>query len=300
MWTARYVIENESGERYNLTAPNNIFMVNVEGLGATSEIGLSSLQDGFFATISEEQPQNGIVGELIYRTGAFRNYQTFVNWLMKASELYFCYMPQEVEYRRRVKLNYIQKDRRDTAGWMRAGISFCCLTPWYIEESAKINILPVSENDKAYWQYTEENATKYGYHYTSELIYGQYQGSAMGATVSTGGHDPAGFVLRYYGAIRNPTIRLEDEAGTAIGICQISATFVAGDILELSTVPDDCHVWKISGNTKTDLVMGGYVDLAYNPYPRIPANARAELSIESSAQITGRAEMAVHTNYRSV
>ena len=32
-WTSQYIFENEKGERYDLTAPAPVFLVNVEGLG---------------------------------------------------------------------------------------------------------------------------------------------------------------------------------------------------------------------------------------------------------------------------
>lgn len=160
MITAKYILENEAGERFDLTAPANIFLVNVEGLGITTNVTYGDLENGFFHTLYEQTPQNNITGDLVYQTAAYDNYQTLVNWIIRAKALYFCYQPLETEYRRIVKLNYIVKERRTAGGWMRAGISFAPLTPWYLAQPTEIGMGGIEEElSKGYFQDGEASLT---------------------------------------------------------------------------------------------------------------------------------------------
>ena len=84
MITAKYIIENEAGERFDLTAPSMIYLVNVEGLGITTNVTYGDLENGFFHTLYEQTPQNNITGDLIYQSSAYDNYQSLVNWILKA------------------------------------------------------------------------------------------------------------------------------------------------------------------------------------------------------------------------
>lgn len=158
MITAKYILENEAGERFDLTAPANIFLVNVEGLGITTNVTYGDLENGFFHTLYEQTPQNNITGDLVYQNAAYDNYQALVNWIIRAKTLYFCYQPLETEYRRIVKLNYIAKERRTAGGWMRAGISFAPLTPWYLAQPTEIGMGGIEEElSKGY--FLEEEAS---------------------------------------------------------------------------------------------------------------------------------------------
>lgn len=298
MWTSRYVLENEDGERIDLTAPNPVYMVNVEGLGASTNSKFANLQDGFFQLISEEQPQNGITGDLVYMDGAFRSYQKIVNWIMKSKTLYFCYTPLDTEYRKQVRLNYIQKDRRQRGGWMRSAISFYPLTPWYLEIPAGVNIESENPNIKAYFWDSDD----YVYTYTDDLVYGGESAVDMHGIVYASGHDPAGFILRYNGCISNPKIKMVGvETKTVYGICQVIASFGQDDTLELSTVQNDSYCRKITGSgAKIDLVASGAVSLEHEPFFRVPLSEPVVISIESDIDFSGRVEMFVYEYYRSV
>ena len=98
-WTSQYIFENEKGERYDLTAPAPVFLVNVEGLGIVTSRSFGSLGNGFFLLTSDEVPTNPITGDLVYHASAFENYENLVNWIGQAKTLYFCYSPLDTEYR---------------------------------------------------------------------------------------------------------------------------------------------------------------------------------------------------------
>ena len=149
-WTSQYTLENENGQRYELTAPGPVYLVNVEGLGIATSRSFGSIGGGFFLLTADEVPTNPITGDLLYQVGAFENYQQLLAFISQAKTLYFCYAPLDTEYRCRVRLNFINKERRDSAGWMRAAVSFYPLTPWYQPEAAEVAIDTGGPDSKAY------------------------------------------------------------------------------------------------------------------------------------------------------
>ena len=311
-WTAGYVLENENGERCNLTAPAPIFMVDVEGLGAVGDPAFAPLGDGFFLLTDDERSRESITGDLIYQEGAYGNYQNLVNWLMAAGTLIFCYTPLEDEFRRVVKLRYINKDRRNSGGIMRAAISFDPLTPWYQATNAELEISVTEANVKEY-AYDDEgdpdDEDSYGYVYgiddptaddPDELVYGGEAAADMSAVIYPIGHEPAAFLLRYTGAIENPIIRLVgQDTGEVYGICDVAVTLAAGESIELCTQRENSYIKKIAANGTESSLLND-VNLSFDPYFRAPVTEPAVISIESNAPITGAASLTVYNYYRSV
>jgi hypothetical protein len=310
-WTSQYVLENESGERYDLTAPASVFLVNVQGLGAQTNRTLASLNDGFFLQTNVDVPNNAITGDLVYQLGAYGNYQNLVNWIMRAKELYFCYSPLDVEYRCRVELNFINKERRNSAGCMQATISFQPLTPFYLPTPTAIDVPRAGADSKGYEQQTvtvyldgvATSQTIYCYTYDDALYYAPELGGDMAAQIIPSGHVPAAFLLRYTGAITNPVITLTgQQSGKIYGKCEVTGTFTGTDVLELCTAQRDSYVRKISGGVTTDLMAAGAVNLAFEPYPRAPVDEPSALTVEdgNGDPLTGTAELTVFAYYRSV
>lgn len=288
-WTAQYVLENEKGERYNLTAPADIYLVNVEGLGITTKRTFASIGSGFFGLIDDDIPQNPITGDLKYREGAYDNYHGFVNWIMAAKTLYFCYTPLETEYRCRVRLNYINKARRDSAGYMTAAISFHPLTPLYEPVPTEFALA----EDSPY-------AKIYTYTYNDKLVYAHELRDDLQKLIPAAGHEPSAFLLRYYGAAVNPVIKLTGESGTVYGECRISETFSAGDALVLCTEPNNSYVQRVHNGQTIDLMAAGKVDLNYDMYPRAPVDEGSILSLEGDEPIRGAGNLTIYYYYRSV
>ena len=300
-WTSKYALENESGERYDLTPPAPVFLVNVKGLGAKEKITLESLNNGFYLQTDADVPNNPIQGKLIYQAGAFGNYQNLVNWIYSAKELFFCYSPLDVEFRCRVKLNYINKSKRDGAGYMQDQISFNPLTPFYLPTPTGIDVPRAGADCKGYP--FDSGESDYGYHYNAALRYGPELGGDLTAQIIPAGHVPAAFLLRYTGSITNPTITLTgQQTGTVYGKCEITATFSGNDVLELCTASRDSYVRKISGGVVTDLMAAGAVNLAFEPYPQAPVDEPSAITVEdgNNDPITGSAELTVFSYFRTV
>lgn len=294
-WTSGFALENERAERYDLTAPSPVFLVDVYGLGVVTERNYGEIGRNFFIVTEDTTYSNPIQGDLIYQPGAFGNYQQLVNFIAQAKELYFCYAPLDDEFRCKVKLDYINKDRRDKAGWMRAPISFNPLTPWFLPEAAVVEIDTGGPDAKGYLA-----ANSYKYTYDSDLVYGPELTGDPTKTIYPAGHEPSGFLFRYTGAVAHPVISLVGASGTVYGECHIDETFVAGETIELCTAPDNSYVRKVSSGVVTDLMAASKVDLAYEPYPRAPVDEASVLSITGDDHVTGKAELTIYRYYRSV
>lgn len=295
METAKYVLEREDGSRFDLTVPASIFLVNVSGLGGASSNTFAPLGNGFFLQTNTEEPQENIQGDLVYQAGAYANYKTLVDWMAAAKMMYFCYDPLGTEYRKTVRVRAIGKDRRDSAGWMRASIVFEPLTPWLLPTPTAVGMQVTSGNVKAYTEHSGE----YYYVFDNDLVYGEELGDFTTQIPATG-HGPAGLLFRYHGAIDDPVIQLKRASGDIIGKVVIDGTFGANDTIEISTLQSDCHVYKISGGVVTDLVATGKVDLSFDPYFRAPADEASILTIEGDDAVTGTAELKVYSQWRTV
>lgn len=293
-WTSQYSLQNESGARYDLTAPAPVYLVNVQGLGITTSRDFGMLGNGFFLMTRDEVPTNPITGDLVFQYGAFGTYQNLVNWIGKAKTLYFCYAPLDTEYICRVKLNYIRKAQRDSAGWMRSTISVTPLTPFYVPVNDEVAIETGGPDSKAYL----EHSGSYYYTYNDDLVYGPEISGDLAKQIVPAGHEPSAFLLRYTGAMDNPVITLTGESGTVYGECHITFSFQAGDTLELCTAPDNSYIHLIRAGVVTDLL--DKVDLAYDPYPRAPVDEASVLRIEADEDVSGAAELIVYRYYRSV
>ena len=136
--------------------------------------------------------------------------------------------------------------------------------------------------------------------YTDILKYGMDSAAALSATIAGAGHMPGALDLSYYGAIKNPHIKLTGNiSGKTIGFCSVATVLEATDVLRFSTKYDESFVKKISASgLETDLLDS--VDISLTPFFRVPVNEPCTISIESDDFFSGRAEVLVYYYYRSV
>jgi hypothetical protein len=122
----------------------------------------------------------------------------------------------------------------------------------------------------------------------------------MAADIPAGGHIPAAFELTYKGAIINPKITLVGSSSNiTYGICALNATLGDNDSFTVSTFYGKCRVEMTdAGGNTTDALNN--VDLAYEPFPRIPVNEDCVLLMSADSDITGHATVKVYYYYRSV
>ena len=247
---------------------------------------------GFFRDVSgKSEPQSTITGDLVFiGNNAYADYRSFVDWCNGSESLHLIYLPYgTTEFCRDIHISYLTKTELTDTRWLTVPASFACLSPWYRAAPTSMSM----STESGY-------VLKYPYSYTSDLIYSSSSAGSMAADIPAGGHIPAAFELTYKGAIINPKISLVGSSSNiTYGICALNATLSDNESFTVSTFYGKCRVeiTDASGNT-TDALND--VDLAYEPFPRIPVNEDCVLLMSADSDIGGRATVRVYYYYRSV
>lgn len=285
-------LQNSAGERFPLNGEQGVFFAEISGLGVMLSPSFGDLGYGFF-TVSDEkaEPQNAVAGTLYFAPDAYSNFQRFVDWVFSAGQLIFVYKPYpDSELIRRISVNYINKGELNEVGWLICPVSFLPISPWARRDPVELTF-GSSDSDGV--------PLEYDFYYEDDLRYGADSAATMSGTIAGSGHTPASILLRFYGAISNPVIRLMGNvSGETHGLCSIQAELGASDVLELSTLYTDSHVWKIAPNgVKTDLIND--VDPSTNHYFHVPVNEPCTISLEASGLFNGEVELLVYYYYKT-
>lgn len=288
----QFYLENSAGDRYDLNGRAGVFFSSPEGLGFTLSPSYADLKQGFFRSVSDDtEPQNAVTGTLTFwGADPYAAWQRFINWTASAGQLYLIYCPTgDQEYIKQVSIGYMSKGEKTAVGTLEVGASFTGLTPWYRPDATELSL----ENSQG-------NAIRYDYRYTSTLIYGADSASVLSGTIYPGGHVPGSVLLRYFGAILNPKVRLTgNQSGKTYGLCSVVASLEASDVFELSTLYRDSHAHKISASgSVTDLLDG--LSLASDPFFHVPVDEPCTISIEADSVFSGSAELQIFYYFRSV
>ena len=289
----RFWLRNSSGESYGLNGEKKIYSTGWAGLGVALSPSYADLNYGFFVSVNEDdEPQNNITCTLVFTGGSpYANYTQFVNWLAASGTVSLAYDPTGAQtYYRDIKINYLQKGELNSVGWLEVPVSFYCTTPWYLPTPSEL-LLEASSSDES---------KRYDYEYTDTLIYGADSSSSLSGIIYGAGHIPGALVVKYFGAITNPRVRLTGEiSGKTYGVCRLATTLSESDILMISTRYENSFVRRVSaGGAETDLLDA--LDLSATPFFHIPVDEPCTVSIEADSAITGRAELTIYYYYRSV
>lgn len=284
--------KNAVGERWGLNGDRGVYASGLSGFGVTLSPNFADLGRGFFAPVSDEaEPQATIPFTLTFIGAPYSTYESFVNWLAAAGTVTLIYNPTGTrEYFRDVTISFLQKGELNPVGWLEVPCSYLALTPWYMPTPTSLNLESTGADE----------SKRYDYFYTDDLLYGTDSSASLSTTIVGAGHTPGSLVLRFYGAITNPRIRLTgDVTGKTFGICSIGTIMEDHDILEFSTRYENSFVKKISpGGIETDLLDA--LDLSTQPFFHIPVNEPCTFSIEADAPFTGLADLLIYYYYRSV
>lgn len=285
-------LQNASGERWGLNGENGVFCTDLAGFGFTLEPSFANVGQGFFPLESADpETQNSIPFTLVFTKASYASYQMFVDWLASAGTVALIYNPAgKQEYHRDVLVNFLQKGELTQVGWLEIPCSFYCITPWYMPHPTLLSIQSSGKDERK----------RYAYRYTDSLKYGMDSSAGLFATIAGAGHIPAALELFYYGAIKNPQIKLVGNiSNKTLGVCSISAVLQDTDVLKFSTKYEASGVKKISAaGVETDLLDA--LDLSLKPFFHAPVNEPCTVSIESDDFFAGRAELFVYYYYRSV
>ena len=288
----KFYIENEIGSRLPLNGEQGLFLSNPAGLGLTLPANFADIHKGFFRDISgESEPQGTITGDLVFiGDNAYADYRSFVDWCSASASLHLIYKPYgTTEFYRDVQINYLTKTELTDTRWLTVPAAFACLSPWYRAAPTSMSM----STESGY-------VLKYPFSYTSDLIYSSSSAGSMAADIPAGGHIPAAFEITYRGAIINPKISLVGSSSNkTYGICALNATLADNASFTVSSLYGKCRVEITDADgVVTDALNS--VDLAYEPFPRIPVNEDCVLLMSADSDISGRATVRVYYYYRSV
>ena len=289
----KFWLKNSAGELYSLNGEANVWSTSWAGLGYSASPSYADLNHGFYLAVSEDsEPQGNPTCTLVFTSNApYADYTRFCNWLAAAGTLTLVYKPaSEQAYYRDIKVNFVQKGELNPVGWLEVPCSFLSTTQWYLPQPTEL-ALEAGGTDES---------KRYDYEYTEALIYGADSSAALSGSIHGAGHVPGSLLIRYYGAITNPKIRLTgDVSGKTFGVCALMVVLAESDTLEVSTRYEDSYARRISASgAVTDLL--DVLDITTTPFFHVPVDEPCTLSIEADAAFTGRADLLVYYYFRSV
>lgn len=282
----QFYLYNEKEEFLNLNE-SPMMLLAPEGLGVNLSPDANDLSNGFFRTVNTNKiPQGNIVCDVLFDevnadpNTAYGTYRNFVDFVMGAEKLYIGYIPAKSmitdldEYRCEVALDYINKSQINWSRCLRCPVSFRMLTPWFKTTTIKNRVIVSADTATV----TLDRAT---------------------------GHIPAGikvsFTRRGMSAF---TLELEgNTTHKSYGKCLVSDTIDRNDIVEYSSVGNDCYVRKVSGGTVTDLI--DKVDITFNPWFSVPTTEETTLIVTATRAgdvqyVTAQLDIEIFEYYRSV
>ena len=284
--------QNATGQRWGLNGEDGVYCTDLAGFGFTLEPTFANVGHGFFPLeAADPETQNSVPFTLVFTKAPYESYQMLMDWLAAAGTVTVIYNPTgKQEYCRDVVVNFMQKGERTRVGWLEVPCSFYCITPWYTPYPT---LLSIRNNGK-------DERKRYPYRYTSSLKYGMNSSAGLFTTIAGAGHIPAALELFYYGAIKNPLIKLTGNISNKThGVCSVAAVLQETDMLKLSTKYEASSIRKISADgLETDLLDA--LDLSLTPFFHVPVDEPCTVSIESNDFFSGRTELFVYYYYRSV
>ena len=289
----KFYLQNAAGERIDLNGAEGIWATDPSGLGEELSPVWGNLNGGFFMVLSDEaEPQTpvGLVIKFTRRATAYAQFQSLARWISAAgTDLLLLYAPYgSTVYYRRVRLQYLKKEERNSVGWLECPAAFRPSTPWYLPTSA-----PASMDVPG------QDAMRYdsGFRYGSARYLGSHAATYT-AVFQPAGDIPGGVELTFLGEAVNPVLTLTGlSTGTVYGRCEISRTLQAGDELRYSSSPRDSYCRLIRSGQVTDL--DDDLDPAADPYFRMPLTEACSLALTAQS-IDGAAQARVNYYYRTV
>ena len=287
----KFYLEAASGERRDLNGADGVWLTEPAGLGLSLSPGFANARQGFFAVVqTDDVPQGSVYGTLIF-TGPtpYARYSALLDWALAAPGLTLVYSPGGEEFYRRVSLVSLTKGEIKAPGWLSCELTLTALTPWYRPTQQRLSM-----------ESTSAAAMRYPFIYDDDLIYASGNVGSMTALLQAAGHLPSALSLSYAGAAVNPTVRLTGQSsGTVYGEISLDATLAESDRLEISTRYLDPYIRRVSADGSVEDLLP-QLDLAHDPWLRLPLAEPVQLSLLSTAALEGAAVLRVYDYFWSV
>lgn len=282
----QFYLYNENDDFLNLNESPMMFLAP-EGLGANLSPSSNDLSNGFFRVTDKDKiPQGNIVGDILFdeiggmANSPYQSYRNFVDFVMGAERLYLGYIPGKnplttlEEYRCEVAFDYINKGQINWSRCIKTPVSFKMLTPWYKTTTIKERI-SFGEDDEDV------------------------------AIAKASGHAPSGvkISLTHRGMSAFSFELVGNRTHKSYGKCLVTASIDKDDVIEYSSVGNDCYIRRVRGNTVTDLM--DKVDITYNPWFNIPITEATTLTVTANKvgatqYVTAQLDVEILDYYRSV
>lgn len=223
------------------------FMWEPSGLGFAENREYSQVEYGFFVESSKDFEQPEVAGTLVFwskKQDPYQTYHEFMDWVQGAKDLQLKYVPYPGrELYLDVNVDGLELSEKTLYGVLECPVIFRGTSPYH------------KKNPLTFLFRTEDNRNPMRFPF--EFPFRFSDGGAGDAQVFTpAGHFPAAMELTINGPVSNIYFKCEDAAtGEMIGVLDLSGVSVAeGDHIYYSSRPNADGVWKVSGNTRTDLV----------------------------------------------
>lgn len=223
------------------------FMWEPSGLGFAENREYSQVEYGFFVESSKDFEQPEVAGTLVFKKGVQDPYQTyheFMDWVQGAKDLQLKYVPYPGrELYLDVNVDGLELSEKTLYGVLECPVIFRGTSPYH------------KKNPLTFLFRTEDNRNPMRFPFEFPFSFSD-SGAGDAQVFTPAGHFPAAMELTINGPVSNIYFKCEDAAtGEMIGVLDLSGVSVAeGDHIYYSSRPNADGVWKVSGNTRTDLV----------------------------------------------
>lgn len=240
-----YLVDNIGRER---SLQSDIeFMWEPSGLGFAENREYAQVEYGFFIESSKDFEQPEISGTLVFWSKTQEPYQTyheFVDWVQGAQDMQLKYVPYPGrELYMDVSLDGLERTEKTLYGTLECPVVFHGTSPYH------------KKNPLTFLFQTDSTVNPMRFTFKFPFKFSD-SGAGDAQVFTPQGHFPAAMELTVNGPCSNIYFKAEDNAtGELIGALDLSGVSVAaGDRIYYSSRPNADGVWKVSGNTRTDLV----------------------------------------------
>lgn len=297
----RFWLEDQDGELVSLNGENRIWFSEPEGMGFEDDAKYAGNNGGFFLRSGSGGDRQATPGFKLVFTGPdpYRDYRFLMDWALGAKELLLVYMPgkQTDAFRRRVELVSVGKGELNGVGWLECPVSLAVLTPWFTTHAEEAEVTASgAEPFRAGVDRAGADRLSSGFEYTSSV------------TLYPGGHLPAALFLTHSRGttLAAPVITVTGAVtGREYGRCAVNWTMGSAGTFEYSAEPNNSYVRaRVYSNRDGRLLaerdLMPYVDLAFEPFPALPTNEPAVITMTTASRREGVMKVTARQYRRTV
>ena len=236
MAASKFFIMNEKAVSLSLNAPDSGIFTEPSGFGIAYDANYLKVGDTWVSN-SKDLKQPTPSGKMVFVKNSYEEFQNFVNFLNRASQLVLIYQPAGVdtEYFAEIDVVSIQKDGYNIKKkQFEVPVKFICKSLFYTEEKFEYQIQKAEREIR--WDFrwdTKFNDASYVYF-----------------VFNNDGHVEAPFILSFIGYCLNPVMTVVKD-GVEIHKVQFNLEMQKNDRLTLSSFDNDLYI-EVNGVNRMD------------------------------------------------